>query len=152
MTGLEFYRIKKDLSRNELAEQVGCVTATVALYEKLVQEGKGRSSLWLTFSNALGVPVSELMRTDLPELVDRKNGWLNRPSRTANPDNPIAVYRAAKHLTYGEISEIIGCTTREAGRLACAKTTPSKKHIVALARYEKMSPEEFIRKYRRKEE
>ena len=147
MTGLAYYRIQKDLSCKELAEQAGCATGTVCLYEKLAMEGKGRSSLWMEFSTCLGVPVEELLKTDFPDVIDRKNGRTIRWSKTANPDNPVTIYYRRHRLSYLELAERLGRTTRECARKACAAETPSKKHIKKLAAFEGISEKAFLCEY-----
>ena len=149
MTGLAYHRISQDLSCRELAKKVDCPEGSVRFYEKhLIPQRKGRSSLYIAFSDALGVPIQELLRTDMPQLVDRKSGLIVRPGRTANPGNPIAVYRSRHRLTFKEIAVLLGNTTREAGRLACARAEALEEHIVKIAAHEKLTPKEFTKKYR----
>ena len=147
MTGLEYYRIKKDLSRKALAEQVGCTESSVRLYERLASQGKGRSSLWVAFSDYLGVSVAELLKSDFPGVPDRNNQMYFRKSKTANSENPITVYYRAHRLSYRELAERMGYTTRECGRKACAAERASPQHIRALAEYEGISVSAFVRKY-----
>ena len=152
MTGLAYYRIQRDLSRKELAELIGCATETVYLYEKLAQDGKGRSSLWLDFSDCLEVPVQELLKIGFPDVVDRNNGRTVRWSKTANPNNPITNYYRTHRLSYKELAERLGYTSRECGRKACTAKVPLRKHIRALASYEGISEHEFIKKYSNEKE
>lgn len=148
MTGLAYHRILQDLSCKELAEQVGCTKDSVRLYEKhLAPQKKGRSSLWLAFSDCLKVPVQELLKTDFPDLTDRKNGRTIRWSKTANPCNPITIYYRTHRLSYRELAERLGRTSRECARKACTAQRASQKHIKALTKYEGISEKAFLRKY-----
>ena len=148
MTGLRYYRILRDLSREELAEQVGCRAETIYLYERVYgAEGRGRSSTWMDFSACLDVPVQELLKTGFPDIVDRKDRRTIRWSKTANTENPITIYHRTHRLTYLELAQRFGRTTRECGRLACVAPLASKKHIKALASYEGISEKAFLRKY-----
>ena len=147
LSGLAYYRIERDMSRKKLAERVGTTTKTVALYEKLAWEGKGRSSLWMAFSDCLGVPVQELLKTEFQDVVDRNNGRKLRESRTANSSNPITNYYRIHRLSYQELAERLGKTSREFARLVCASENPQAKYIKALAEHEGISEKAFIRKY-----
>ena len=147
MTGLKYYRIQKNLSSEELAKLTGYTVGSIRLYEKMAAEGRGRSSLWIAFSDVLGVPVQELLRCDLPEIIDRKNRRTIRWSKTANSNNPITIYYRVHRLSYYELAQRLGNTTRECGRVVCSAPKASPKHIKALARYEGVSEQAFLRKY-----
>ena len=153
MIGLAYYRIQRDLSRREFAKQVGTTEGSVRTYEeRLAPQGRGCSSLWLTFSDYFGVSVEELLKSDYPDIPDRNNQMLYRKSRTANPSNPVTVYYRTHRLSYRELAELLGKTSRECGRKACAAQQASRKHIRTLAKYEGISEEEFIRKYSNEKE
>ena len=147
MVGLAYYRIQNNLTYEDLAKQTGYTPGSIRLYEKLAAERKGRSSLWLMFSDCLGVSVQELLRTDFPELVDRNNHRIIRWSKTANPNNPITIYYREHRLSYLELARRLGNDSRESGRVVCSRPKASTKHIKALARYEGISEQAFLRKY-----
>lgn len=148
MTGLAYYRIQRDLSRKEFAKQVGSTESNVRAYEEqFAPQGRGRSSLWLAFSDYLGVSVEELLKSDFPDIPDRNNQMFYRPSKTANPHNPVTVYYRTHRLSYQELAERLGRTSRECARKACAAQKASRKHIRALAKHEGITEKAFLSKY-----
>lgn len=150
MVGLEYFRIKSGLSCQELAQLAGVSSTRVSSYVNYARKGcgpRGRSHVWLAFSNALSVPVDDLLKTTYPELIDRTNRLKFRDAKTANSANPITQYKLRHCLSLPELAARLGKTSRECARLACAADTPSDKHIQALAAYEGISVYEFLKTY-----
>lgn len=144
MTGLKHHRIAKNLSLKELATLAETSRFTIENYENPDSAQNGNSEIYLRLANALEVTIDELLRPDYPELDDPKAGREGkRRSATANPMNPITVYRDAHGLTFMQIATLIGNTTKESGRKACAAQQPLERHINALAVKEGISADEF---------
>lgn len=150
MVGLEYFRIEKNLSCQELAQLAGVPPTCVSSYVNYARQGsgsRGRSHVWLAFSNALTTPVDDLLRSDYPDLIDRTNRLKFREAKTANNSNPITQYKRRHRLSLPELAVRLGKTSRECARLACAADVPSDKHIRALAAYEGISVREFLNTY-----
>jgi len=150
MVGLEYFRIKRGLSCQELAQLAGVSSTRVFSYVNYARKGggsRGRSHVWLAFSNALTTPVDDLLRSDYPGLIDRTNRLKFREAKTANNSNPITQYKLRHCLSLPELAARLGKTSRECARLACAADIPADKHIRALAAYEGISVREFLNTY-----
>ena len=150
MNGVAYYRIKRGLSKPELSELANVNLGTIFAYENPENPSRGNGYTYLRLSDALGVPIDELVREDFPDIPDPTTTGKPQFSRTANPENIITRYRDENNLTFAELSKRFGITSREGARKACKAEVANENHISALATYEGITPEEFIRKYNQK--
>ena len=97
---------------------------------------------------ALDVPVDELLREDLPEVEEGTHVRNMRPSGSECPENCLAVYRQAHHLTLRELAAMLG-VSHESVRLACREKQAPAAHIARLAALEHLPEAEFRAKYRK---
>lgn len=152
MNGVAYYRIKRGLSLATLSEVAGVGIPTMERYESTDGNYRGNGNVYLRLSDALGVPIVELIRENYPDIPDPTAKRKQLPSRTANPANPITRYREAHQLSFKELAQRLGNTTRESGRKACHRNVPLNEHIEALASYEGITSAEFYIKYKMIEE
>ena len=106
MNGVKYYRIKKGLKQKEL-----CRKADITLFTLVRMEHADRNSVGKLLAEhyrrariALDVPVDELLREDLPEVEEGTHVRNMRPSGSECPENCLAVYRQAHHLTLRELA------------------------------------------------
>lgn len=143
MYGLKYHRMKQWLSQKELAKLSGCSLQTITRLEQDMP-----SSTWCRIiddcAKALGVSMDEIVR-EYPDDILSDGDHPSTESRTENPHNCLSQYRRAKNLTFEELAIRLGNSTREAGRIACARSVPLDKDIQKLAAYERISVEDFRR-------
>jgi len=141
VTTIKKYRLQANLTQKELARRCGIATQTLVKYERPNCNGIRR--IYLRIREVLEIPMDELLN-ECPESNSPR--CLYR-SRTENHSNPITTYRHVKRLTYNLLAPLIGATTKEAARKACARKTPVEAHIERLAAFEGVTPAEFITTY-----
>ena len=146
MTGVEYFRNKAKLTRKVLAELSGVTASTLANYErKGIPEGAYVSAL-LPVAEALGVTLDELLEDyDGRSLSTRDRSA--RASYIRSPRNVVDNYRIRNNLRFQELAERIGLADRESARTACKRETARGVHVERLANYERISREEFLRRY-----
>lgn len=146
MTGLEFYRKKRQKTRDTLAEKAGMTKDGIALYEHRGFTESTSLQMLLALSNSLGITVDELIdEYDSAALttVDRAV----RKSNIVSPSNIVYRYKVAKNLRYEELANILGLAARESARYVCKCKTAGKKHVLRLCQYENLSEDEFVCRY-----
>ena len=146
MTGLEFYRKKRQMTRDALAERAGITRDIIALYEHRGFTTSSSVQVLLALSESLGITVDELIaERDGRELttVDRSV----RPSNIISPGNVIYRYRIAKNLRYEELAAILGLAARESARYVCKQKEARRTHVLRLSQYEHMSVDQFLLQY-----
>ena len=145
MYGLQYHRMKKWLSKKELAKLAGCSAQTITRLEKDMP-----LSTWCGIiddcAKALGVSMDEIVR-EYPNRILSAGDHPSTESRTENPHNCLSQYRKTKNLTFEELAIRLGNSTREAGRIACVRSVPLDKDIQKLATFEGISVEDFRRLY-----
>lgn len=144
MNAVKYYRCRAGLSRAALCGLSGLSKTTLAKLEIPCSHGHELAEYYLQLSYALGVPVDELLRSEVPDVLPEP---LHHLSRTEDPFNPICRYRHEKNLTFERLGVLLGNKTKETARLACCGGVGIEKHIETLARHEHMTPEEFRNVY-----
>ena len=149
MYGIEYHRMKQRLTKKEFAERAGCSLQTLA---RLEQEMPPSASCRIidNCAKALGVSMEEIVR-EYPDDILAAGDHPSTESKTENPNNCLSQYRRAKNLTFEELAMRLGNSTREAGRIACARSVPLDKDMQKLASFEGMSMEAFQELYGLKE-
>lgn len=94
----------------ETAKAAGITENTLARYERNDDIAQRSVQIYLNLSDALSVKVSDLIRSDYPDLIDRTSMMKSLPSRGENLQNPIACYRRIQRLTYEELAVRLGRT------------------------------------------
>jgi transcriptional regulator with XRE-family HTH domain len=147
INGIRYHRLKQRLSMTELADRAGMFSSALGKVERQHNLDNLHGSTLLNLSNALHVPADELVQFYDSSLL-KEGDRASYPSQSDNLNNCVAIYRRATGITYADLAKRLGITTKEGGRKACNRDTPSPKHVQALALYEHISPEEFSRRYR----
>ena len=145
MTGVEYWRCKRRLSRSALVKRSGVSEKTLHRMEEGVCPTT-KLSIYMDVARALDVPIDELARIYAEE--DLESG--DRPAcrQKAQRDvNCIAVYRRVRNLTHQQLVERLGAHSREWSRQVCSNPRPNKKALLILAKYEGITVEEFERRY-----
>ena len=146
MTGVEYYRRKRQLTRSELSTRSGLSKQSLMNYEQKGVPGHTSVSPLLNLADALGVTLDELLTDyDGSELTTADR--IRRGSKIDSPRNAVSNYRIAHNLRYQELADRLGVSGREAARVICKRETARRKHILTLSRYEKLSPETFLERY-----
>ncbi len=150
MNGVKYYRIKKGLKQKEL-----CRMADITLFTLVRMEHADRDSVGKLLAEhyrrvriVLDAPVDELLREDLPEVEEGTHVRNMRPSGSECPENCLAVYRQAHHLTLRDVAAMLG-VSHESVRLACREKQAPAAYIARLAALEHLSEAEFRAKYRK---
>ena len=148
MNGVKYYRIKKGLKQKEL-----CRMADITLFTLVRMEHADRDSVGKLLAEhyrrvriVLDAPVDELLREDLPEVEEGTHVRNMRPSGSECPENCLAVYRQAHHLTLRDV-ELKDLTP--AARPAWREKQAPAAYIARLAALEHLSEAEFRAKYRK---
>ncbi len=142
MTKLERWRIEAGLSQRELAARAGVGVSTIGCLER--GDCKTRTPSLLKLSNATGLPIMSLAKKAEGLNPIRKHPYR---SKTENPESPITCYKNAQSITFEELARWLGNTTRESGRQACAAMPAKAVHIKALAAFEGIGVEAYLRQY-----
>lgn len=146
MTGVEYYRRKCGLTRPALSAKSGLCVATLMNYEQKGIPDHTPVTPLLNLADAFGITLDELLAgydgSDLTT-TDRAK----RHSKISSPRNAVSNYRIAHNLRYQELADRLGVGGREAARVICKRETARKRHILTLALYELLSPEEFLERY-----
>jgi len=145
MNGIRYQRITNGISLSNLSDMTGISIPTLRKMEKMEVPKGVYAENYRKVSEALKVSVDDLIRNNYPEIEVQRRAYY--PSRTANLSNCISVYRNEKKMSFQRLASILGVNTRERARQVCAADKPLKKHLEALAKYEKISVQEFLDKY-----
>ena len=149
MTGVEYFRRKCGLTRLALSARSGLCVATLMNYEQKGIPDHTPVTPLLNLADAFGVTLDALLAgydgSDLTT-TDRAK----RHSKINSPRNAVSNYRIAHNLRYQ--ADLLGVGSREAARVICKRETARKRHILTLALYELLSPEEFLERYLPSEE
>lgn len=145
INAFEYYRRKQQMSIGELNRRTGLHATTFT--NKSVEEIDGMDlSDVIMLASALGITLEDAIRPyDRRELTPS-----DRPRRvcvSVNRENPIYIYKEKNNLTYETLAALLGMTTREGARQACARKKASDRLVLRLAAYEHISLEEFFKKY-----
>ena len=127
LTVARYLRNFRGLSMMNLAERLHLPFMTVLNLEH------GRGSNLGTLRKAAkfyGVSLDCLARSDMAAAA----------SQISSP-------AIAHNLRYQELADRLGVGSREAARVICKRETARKRHILTLALYELLSPEEFLERY-----
>jgi transcriptional regulator with XRE-family HTH domain len=124
----------------------GMHLSTFKTYENPDVPAPGSGDTYLRISNALRVPIDELLRTDFPELPDPTHGK-KADFKGDNETNIVARYRKAQSLTFSELGVRIGNVSRQAAKMACKRNAALSHHIKLLSIYEGVTPKDLIKKY-----
>ena len=151
MTGVEYYRRKCGLTRLALSAKSGLCVATLMNYEQKGIPDHTPVTPLLNLADAFGITLDALLAgydgSDLTT-TDRAK----RHSKISSPRNAVSNYRIAHNLRYQELADLLGVGSREAARVICKRETARKRHVLTLALYELLSPEEFLERYLPSEE
>lgn len=145
INGILFWRKKRRLTAAELAGQAGVSCSTI---RSLEQEIRLSTSLtvYKSVADALGVTVEMLLENyDTCALEDGENR--RKRARREFGNSAVAVYCEKHNLTYSQLADRLGLTSRERARQLCQGETASVKHIRKLAEYEDLTIEDFCELY-----
>ena len=146
MTGVEYFRRKCGLTRPALSARSGLCVATLMNYEQKGIPDHTPVTPLLNLADAFGITLDALLAgydgSDLTT-TDRAK----RHSKISSPRNAVSNYRIAHNLRYQELADRLGVGSREAARVICKRETARKRHVLTLALYELLSPEEFLERY-----
>ena len=139
MTGLQYERIRKNLTQEELASRAGLDPITVRRIEK-GQTSDPIASTLLACANVLGCAVDDL-RKEYPDEVEKKR--VGRETGIVNEANVLLAYKKATHTTFDALGSILHLT-HEGVRVACKRVPAHEQYVSLLADYEGMSVEELL--------
>lgn len=144
ITGVEFYRRLRRMSKKELSEISGVSLEAIDAWSKdeAAMENAYVSRL-LKLSDVLGVTM-ELLCMVYPSYYLRAGDRPVRGSTKECPTNCITIYRRCKNLKFEDLAWRMGLTTREAARMNCVRKEPRERYIRELAKYERITPAEFM--------
>ena len=103
MTGLEYYRRKKQYSKAGLARCSGVCKDTIKAYEKFGISENASVDVLLSLADALEVPVDDLIADcEGGDLTTRDRA--TRTSKIQSPGNAVNNYRIKNNLRYQELA------------------------------------------------
>ena len=147
MTGVEYYRRKMQLSICELSRRTGITATTLQRYEHIGIPDHTPVAPLILLADTLDTTLDQLLdHIDGEDLTSR-----DRKIYTSNihaPHNLVSNYRMIHNLRFEELAEILLLRSRESARVACRRETARDKHILQLSKYERISTEEFISRYK----
>lgn len=147
MTGIKYFRILSQMSREKLAEVTGISIPTLKKMEEASDPSRICASNYRKVSTVLGVSADDLIRCDYPDAEDGGPVRTSRKSRADNKYNCISVFRARKGLTYQRLADCMGLGSRQRAHQLCCEEKLLIQHIAILARRENISAGEFIKEY-----
>ena len=151
MTGVEYWRMKKQISAANLAAKANVGVTTVFNMERAFNP-TALSGPYIKLADAMDVPVDNLLMEYDPSTLKASDRvtyrWKNKPLVFANC---IAYYRHEENYSLQQLGNILG-VTRERARGICNEKEAPRKHIATLAKKEGISIEEFFLRYDPKEE
>ena len=147
MTGVKYFRILSQMSREKLAEITGISIPTLKKMEMTSDPSRICASNYRKVSMALRVSADDLIRCDYPDSKDGGPVRTSRKSRVDNKHNCISIFRVKKGLTYQRLADCMKLASRQRAHQLCCEEKPLTEHIEILAQRENMSTGEFIKKY-----
>ena len=145
MNGIYYWRKKSGLTVSELAELSGLSTTSIRKLEKQISTST-TLSIYMMIADALGKSVDQLLETYDPHTLNAGESR-RKSSRRALDGNMIALYCRRENLSYQQLADRLGVTSRERARQLCRAQDTPKKHLARLAAYEEISESEFLRRY-----
>lgn len=148
ITGIKYWRRKKRFTRKELSKRAAVSENFITNAEKEISP-QTVFSTYIKLANALSVPLDDLLKEYDDSQLDYCDHatYLFKKKRPPENANCIAKYRIDENLTYQQLSEILGITSREGARKICNSSCPSSKHLKTVAAREGISVEEFLFRY-----
>ncbi len=145
ITGVEYYRLKAQMSVLELTRQSGIPSKTIHKMEKGLSITMSAQS-YISVSKALGVTVDNLILgydDSMLSAGDRPRCWQEEKS----PTNIIANYKRKENLSLKQLGALLGLS-REGARRVCMRNSVSDKYITCLTEAAGMSTREFLECYK----
>lgn len=147
ITGLEYHRRKRRLSKRALAKKANITACTLTNLEHGGLCLKMSAKEACTIAEALEVTVDDLLimhRKEELEAGDR-GAYV---ARIKNPENPVDNYRVVHNLTFRELGKRMSFSCQGAIN-ACERKIALKRHIELLSAYEGISTVAFMDRYGR---
>lgn len=145
MNGIYYWRKKCGLTVKELAELSGLSIVSIQKLEKQVCKTTTLSA-YMKIADALGRTVDQLLDSYDPHTLNAGESR-RKSSRKALEGNIIALYCRHEDLSYQQLANRLGVTSRERARQLCRTQDAPEKHVSRLAAYEAIPVEEFIKRY-----
>lgn len=149
LTGLEFHRRKKRLSKRTLAKDLGITTCTLINIERNGFALRSSAKEALRIAETLGVEIDDLLAMHSKDELEAGDRGA-KVARTKNPDNPVDNYRVVHNLTCRELGRRMS-RSYQAAINACERKLALKQHIEVLSAYEGITTAEFMVLYGSKE-
>ena len=140
MTGIWVERRRKGLSAAKLAAMVGVTPASIRKWEREIPPRLSAQHL-IALADALDVLIDDLVKTYNDVLTpneDRVPYECKVP-----PGNCIEIYRRRKMLSYRQLADRMGVSTKQGASQICRAKKPSPKYLARLAALEGVSPTKF---------
>ncbi len=146
ISGLEFWRRKKRVSKAELQELLGGAGNLQNWADpRTLLDASGVRQLIL-LADHLGVTVDQLFEVHSTAQLEDGDRYQHQ-SKYNFSDNCLCNYRTAKGLNYRQLAERMGGISHQWAHQMCRSPRASRAGIRRIARYEKMTPEEFLSIY-----
>lgn len=142
MTGLQYYRLLRGMTQEELAQKANLVGATVNRIEIGFTKNPIASTL-LALAIALDCSIEELRR-EYPD--DALASRMARNTRITNEGNVVLAYKNSTRATFASLGKILHLS-HEGARMVCKHAKAKDKHVLRLAEYEKTSVQKLLDTY-----
>ncbi len=141
MTGVFYWRRERSLSEDQLADLTDVSVWTIQALEKKIKSTTC-FSVYCRIAEVLDVSIENLF-AEYNYPVEKRRGR----ERKKLDCNAIAVYCREHNITYQQLADRLGLTSRERARQICRANVVSEKHINRLAKFEGLTAEEFCERY-----
>lgn len=142
MTGLEYERLKCNMTQEDLAASAGLGAITVRRIEKGHTKNPIASTL-LCFADVLHCSIADLCK-EYPDHDTRSR--VGKETSIVNSSNVLLAYKLATHCTFRELGSILHLTN-EGVRVACKRVPAHEQYVELLAAHEGMRVEDFLSEY-----
>ena len=150
MTGVRYWRLRRRMSKKDLAAKSGISNTFIGVAEKTISP---TTSLWcyIRLARVLDVTVSDICRE---YSVDQLRGCDRVPSKRTTcqaPTNCLDRYRKEANLSFDQLGKLLG-VSRQFAHAICRKEIVSDQYVVRLAESLGMSTEEIRTQFTEKNE
>lgn len=143
MTGCRYWRLKRRMTLQEVAQRSGRSAATILHMERSLSLTTS-SMIVADLARVLGVTMDELMTTYPDDALVEGDHPLRQ---VAVEGNLLGRYRVAHNLTYQELAARLGQSSKQHAQIVCNYPQPPQRTLIRLAEHEGITVDEFVRRY-----
>ncbi len=147
ISGVEFWRCKRKIGKTRIQEILGSVYALQNWSQPNTLLEAANVKNLLKVADCLNVTADQLFETHSTAELEDGDRLQFQSKYNVNSDNCLCNYRIAKGLNYRQLAERMGGISHQWAHQMCRSHHASQAGIRRIAKYEKMTPEEFCKEY-----